>query len=83
LSAQADWVERQALIAHLAAFGDKMRRRCAGAMIRLDGLLQFGGDSKVVSRVTAEFVRLGIHSFDEVGRRASTNGPVGSLRIDR
>lgn len=43
--------------------------------IRLDSLLQFGGDTEVVSRVTSEFVRLGIHPFDEVGRKLFDKKP--------
>jgi Lhr-like helicase len=37
--------------------------------VRLDHLLQFSVNSSRVSRITSEFVRLGIHPFDEVGKK--------------
>jgi Lhr-like helicase len=37
--------------------------------VRLDHLLQFSINSASVSRITSEFVRLGIHPFDEFGRK--------------
>ena len=75
LSAQGRWTELQALAARLAAFGDQGDVDVPARKMRLDSLLQFGGDSEVVSRVTAEFVRLGIHPFDEVGRRRFNKRP--------
>lgn len=43
--------------------------------IRLDYLLQYGGRDSSLSRITAEFVGLGIHPFDEVGRKKFDNKP--------
>ncbi len=38
--------------------------------IRLDALLQYGsGDEDALARMTSEYVALGIHPFDEVGRK--------------
>ena len=47
----------------------------AARKVRLDTLLQFGMDPNVVSRVTAEFVRLGIHPFDEMGHKRVDGRP--------
>jgi hypothetical protein len=43
--------------------------------IRLDYLLQYGSRDRTLSRITAEFVGLGIHPFDEVGRKKFDNKP--------
>lgn len=43
--------------------------------IRLDYLLQYGSRGNALSRITAEFVGLGIHPFDEVGRQEFDNKP--------
>lgn len=43
--------------------------------IRLDYLLQYGSRGNALSRITAEFVGLGIHPFDEVGREDFDNKP--------
>lgn len=43
--------------------------------IRLDYLLQYGSRDRSLSRITAEFVGLGIHPFDEVGRAKFDNKP--------
>jgi hypothetical protein len=43
--------------------------------IRLDYLLQYGGRNRALSRITAEFVGLGIHPFDEVGRAKFDDKP--------
>jgi hypothetical protein len=43
--------------------------------IRLDYLLQYGSRGHALSRITAEFVGLGIHPFDEVGREEFDNKP--------
>jgi len=43
--------------------------------IRLDFLLQYGSRGHALSRITAEFVGLGIHPFDEVGREDFDNKP--------
>jgi Lhr-like helicase len=75
LSQQNKWNELQALAARLDAGGNKGDVDVPGRKIRLDSLLQFGSDSQVVSRVTSEFVRLGIHPFDEVGRRRFNRRP--------
>jgi hypothetical protein len=75
LSQQNKWSELQALAARLDAGGNKGDVDVLGRKIRLDSLLQFGSDSQVVSRVTSEFVRLGIHPFDEVGRRRFNRRP--------
>jgi hypothetical protein len=61
--------EIRALAARLAAFDETGDVDAPARKIRLDSLLQFGDDSEAVSRVTAELVRLGIHPFDEVGRK--------------
>ena len=38
--------------------------------IRLDALLQYGsGDDEALARMTSEYVALGIHPFDEVGKK--------------
>jgi hypothetical protein len=43
--------------------------------IRLDYLLQYGSKDRTLSRITAEFVGLGIHPFDEVGRAKFDDKP--------
>jgi len=43
--------------------------------IRLDYLLQYGSRGDALSRITAEFVGLGIHPFDEVGREEFDHKP--------
>ena len=43
--------------------------------VRLDHLLQFSVNSTSVSRITSEFVRLGIHPFDEFGRKRFNRQP--------
>jgi hypothetical protein len=43
--------------------------------IRLDYLLQYGSRDHALSRITAEFVGLGIHPFDEVGRAKFDDKP--------
>jgi hypothetical protein len=43
--------------------------------IRLDYLLQYGSRGNALSRITAEFVGLGIHPFDEVGREEFHDKP--------
>ncbi|MET4278538.1 MULTISPECIES: DEAD/DEAH box helicase [unclassified Bradyrhizobium] len=43
--------------------------------IRLDYLLQYGSRDRALSRITAEFVGLGIHPFDEVGRAKFDDKP--------
>ena len=43
--------------------------------IRLDYLLQYGSRGDALSRITAEFVGLGIHPFDEVGREEFADKP--------
>jgi hypothetical protein len=43
--------------------------------IRLDYLLQYGSRDRALSRITAEFVGLGIHPFDEVGRARFDDKP--------
>jgi hypothetical protein len=43
--------------------------------IRLDHLLQFSVNSANVSRITSEFVKLGIHPFDEVGKKQFNREP--------
>jgi Lhr-like helicase len=43
--------------------------------IRLDYLLQYGSSNHTLSRITAEFVGLGIHPFDEVGRAKFDDKP--------
>jgi hypothetical protein len=68
LARQNKFAELQALVVRQAAFGEKGDVNVPARKIRLDSLLQFGADTDAVSRVTAEFVRLGIHPFDEVGR---------------
>ena len=69
LARQGKFEELQALLKRLDGVGDKGDVDVPGRKIRLDSLLQFGSDSQIVSRVTSEFVRLGIHPFDEIGRR--------------
>lgn len=61
--------ELQQVAAQWGVLDSKSEVDVPARKIRLDSLLQFGGDSEVVSRVTSEFVRLGIHPFDEVGRK--------------
>ncbi|WP_408903204.1 DEAD/DEAH box helicase [Methylobacterium radiotolerans] len=47
-----------------------------GRKVRLDRLFQVGGGAGgAVSNLVAEYVRLGIHPFDEVGRRRFQNRP--------
>jgi hypothetical protein len=60
----------------IAAMIDGWRRNSGGGAIsvptrkvRLDHLLQFSVNSTSVSRITSELVRLGIHPFDEFGRK--------------
>jgi hypothetical protein len=43
--------------------------------IRLDYLLQYGSKDRSLSRITAEFVGLGIHPFDDVGRAKFDDKP--------
>lgn len=47
--------------------------------VRIDRLLQFrddeGGSESPISYVASEYVRLGIHPFDELGRRGVGDGP--------
>lgn len=43
--------------------------------VRLDHLLQFSVNSTNVSRITSELVRLGIHPFDEFGRKRFNKHP--------
>ncbi|MHC2676960.1 Lhr-like helicase [Bradyrhizobium diazoefficiens] len=43
--------------------------------IRLDYLLQYGSSGRALSRITSEFVGLGIHPFDEVGRAKFDDKP--------
>ncbi|MCP3471810.1 DEAD/DEAH box helicase [Bradyrhizobium sp. CCGUVB1N3] len=43
--------------------------------VRLDHLLQFSVNSTSVSRITSELVRLGIHPFDEFGRKRFNRQP--------
>jgi Lhr-like helicase len=40
----------------------------AAKKIRLDYLLQYGVGDQALSKITSEFVNLGIHPFDEVGK---------------
>ena len=75
LARQNKFAELQALAARLAAFEGKGDVDVPARKIRLDSLLQFGSDADVLSRVTSEFVRLGIHPFDEVGRRRFNKRP--------
>jgi Lhr-like helicase len=75
LATQEKWSELQALMARLAKFDEHGDVDVPARKIRLDRLLQFADNSEVVSRVTAEFVNLGIHPFDEVGRERFNGRP--------
>lgn len=66
----------------IAAMIDGWRRNSGGGAvsvptrkIRLDHLLQFSVNSTNVSRITSELVRLGIHPFDEFGRKRFNRQP--------
>jgi hypothetical protein len=51
--------------------------------IRLDYLLQYGSSGRALSRITSEFVGLGIHPYDEVGRaKVRRQTLVGRIRPD-
>lgn len=67
--------QRMAEVARLAASGADESIDVPARKVRLDRLLQFSGDSDTVSQVTSEFVRLGIHPYDEVGRRTFKGRP--------
>jgi Lhr-like helicase len=72
---EGKFAELQAAAARFSALDSKGDVDVPSRKIRLDSLLQFGSDSEVVSRVTSEFVRLGIHPFDEVGRKQFNKKP--------
>lgn len=66
----------------IAAMIDGWRRNSGGGAVsvptrkvRLDHLLQFSVNSTNVSRITSELVRLGIHPFDEFGRKRFNRQP--------
>ena len=60
--------EITALARRFADYDEKGDIDVPARKIQFDSLLQFGAGADAVSRVTAEFVRLGIHPFDEVAR---------------
>jgi Lhr-like helicase len=69
------WSELQRLAAEWQAMDQNRHVDVPGRKVRLDCLLQFGSDTDAVSRVTSEFVRLGLHPFDESGHKRFGNRP--------
>lgn len=71
--------DMKALVARIAEWTrieDELKDINLGSRkIRLDYLLQYGSRGNALSRITAEFVGLGIHPFDEVGREDFDNKP--------
>jgi hypothetical protein len=67
LSSCGEFDRLRELILEWAKLQDNPNIDVQARKIRLDELLQFGANEGSVSRMTAEFVRLGIHPFDEVG----------------
>lgn len=69
----------KALMTQWSASEDKEVVNVAARKVRVDRLLQYRDDdgtaSNPVSNVTAEFVRLGIHPFDELGRKTFDDRP--------
>jgi hypothetical protein len=75
LVTQHDWPELQRLAAQWHAMDANRNVDVPGRKLRLDCLLQFGSDADAVSRVTSEFVRLGLHPFDETGHKRFDGRP--------
>jgi Lhr-like helicase len=69
LIARGDLEELQRVAAQWQAMDVNRNIDVPARKVRLDSLLQFGSDADAVSRVTSEFVRLGLHPFDETGHK--------------
>ncbi|MEC4723429.1 DEAD/DEAH box helicase [Noviherbaspirillum sp. CPCC 100848] len=67
--------ERSELLSRFAAQNGKLEPPGGGKKIKLDQLLQYGGNTGGLSRLVAEFVEMGIHPFDELGRKTYKGAP--------
>jgi Lhr-like helicase len=75
LVARQDWRELQRVAAQWQVMDSNGNVDVPARKVRLDCLLQFGSQADAVSQVTSEFVRLGLHPFDETGHKRFGGNP--------